>query len=97
MSFAEGPDPVKLRPCRPNVSHGTSDWGPPERSPVAGWTTPSSVMVSRTENALSARFDKPCNSTPVTRRYTRQAARIQPTAAAARGPIQCLRRPVSRR
>ncbi len=34
-----GPHPVKIRPCRPRVSHATRDAELPERSGSTGWDT----------------------------------------------------------
>jgi hypothetical protein len=68
MSVTDGPLPMKLRPCQPSVSHGMTEAGPPDRRPVAGWCTPSAVLVSRTEYALFITFRNPCSSRPLTTR-----------------------------
>ena len=62
--------------------------GPPDRRLVAGWWTPSAVLVSRSEYALFMALIKPSNSRPVTTTYVRPATRPQPIARAARWPIQ---------
>ena len=66
ISLADGPLPMKRRPCQPSESHGTSEPGPPERRLVVGWRTPSGVFVSCSEYALLATLTKPWSSRPVT-------------------------------
>ena len=47
ISASVGPVSTNVLPCRPSVSHGTSDAGLPERSGVAGWAIPGAVLLSR--------------------------------------------------
>ena len=81
---------MNLRPSRPSESHGTREPGPPERRSVVGCSTPSGVIPLRTENVSLARLTRPLNNRPLTIRYVTPATAIQPTAFAARGPIQRL-------
>ena len=64
MSAGDGPRPVNVRPWKPRESHGTTEPGPPERRPDVGWCTPSGVVVSRSEKALSATGDQPVEQQP---------------------------------
>ena len=66
ISLTDGPLPMNLRPCQPSVSHGMSEPGPPDRRLVAGWCTPSAVIVSRSEYALFITLTKPWSNRPLT-------------------------------
>ena len=56
---------MKIRPCRPSVSHAANDAALPERSGSTGWDTVGGVSVSRTENIAFAPAKNPFTRTPV--------------------------------
>src|SRR6478735_7863038 len=68
------------------MSHGTSESGPPDRRLLVGCLAPSSVVVSRTENAWSAALPKPSRSTPLTTRTVTATTRIQPQRGGCASP-----------
>ena len=56
---------MKIRPCRPSVSHAAKDAGLPELSGPNGCDTVGGVSVSRTENMTLAPAKNPFTRTPV--------------------------------
>ena len=84
------------RPWRPSDSHDTSDPGPPDRSPLEGCSTPSAVVVLRTEKLRSAREASPFSSSPLVTSQVAATTATQPRARAARGPIHRSNRPAAR-
>ena len=96
ISAADGPVPVMVRPWRPSDSHDTNDPGPPDRSGLVGCSTPSAVVVLRTEKLRSARAASPFSSRPLTTSQVTTTTATQPRALAARGPIHRRSRPATR-
>ena len=96
ISAADGPVPAMVRPWRPSDSHDTSDPGPPDRSPLVGWVTPSAVVVLRTEKLRSARVASPFSSRPLATSQVRVTTATQPRALAARRPIHRCSRTAAR-
>ena len=89
--------PAKLRPWRPSDSQDISDPGPPDRSSLVVGSTPSAVVVLRTEKLRSATATNPLSSSPLTTSQVPATTTVQPMALAARGPIHRRSRPAIQR
>ena len=83
---AVGPVPAMVRPWRPSDAQDTSDPGPPDRRALTGASTPSAVVVLRTEKLRSARPARPLSSRPLATSQVPATTAAQPRALAARGP-----------
>ncbi len=81
---ARGPHPVKIRPCRPRVSHDANDAALPERSGSTGCDTVGGVSVSRTENMTLAPAKNPLTSTPVSSTQKSSSSPVTPRTHARR-------------
>ena len=93
ISAAVGPPATKVLPCRPSVSHGTSESGPPDRIGDAGWMTPAAVPLSTPPNTELAALIAPCDSAPVASSRSSTHTTSTATAAPARSGTT---RPTSR-
>ncbi len=81
---ARGPQPVKIRPCRPSVSQADSDAGLPERCGSRGCDTEAGVSVSRTENMTFATAKNPLTRTPVSSSQNSSSSPTTPSTQASR-------------
>ena len=79
-----------------NRTDGALLAGPPDRSPLAGCSTPSAVAPLRTERLRSARPASPFSSSPLVTSQVTTTTATQPRALAARGPIHRCSRPAIR-